>query len=159
MAASKQNVNYDLKEVARTTESLNKSVVNVTEIIETISNLETTSNPIVFDLGTMFLPETTTDLSNFGLSFGLESGFFDLATEILEISFDSAINWSGMSVALVKMNKKIDNLQSSGGSGSEFIGFGLNFEPLFRVRVHRVHNLKQVSGSGLNTSGSRVYRV
>ena len=97
MAASKKNVNYDLKEVARTTESLNKSVVNVTEIIETISNLETTSNPIVFDLGTMFLPETTTDLSNFGLSFGLESGFFDLATEILEISFDSAINWSGMS--------------------------------------------------------------
>ena len=95
MAASKQNVNYDLKEVARTTESLTE-VENVTEIIETISNLETTSNPIVFDLGTMFLPETTTDLSNFGLSFGLESGFFDLATEILEISFDSAINWSDM---------------------------------------------------------------
>ena len=52
-----------------------------------------------------------TTIGNFGLSFGLESGFFDLATEILEISFDSAINWSGMSVALVKMNKKIDNLQ------------------------------------------------
>ena len=42
MAASKQNVNYDLKEVARTTdESLIESVANVTEIIETISNLET----------------------------------------------------------------------------------------------------------------------
>ena len=31
-----------------------------------------------------------------------------MATEILELSFDSAINWSGMSV---KMNKKIDNLK------------------------------------------------
>ena len=71
MAASKQNVNYDLKEVARTTESLTESVANITEIIETISNLETTRNSIVFDLGAMFLPETTTDLSNFGLSFGL----------------------------------------------------------------------------------------
>ena len=39
MAAYKQNVNYDLKEVARTTESLTESVENVTEIIETISNL------------------------------------------------------------------------------------------------------------------------
>ena len=97
MAAPKQNVNYDLKEVARTTESLTESVENVTEIIETISNLETTSNPIAFDLGAMFLQETTTAMSNLGLSFGLESGFFDLATEILELSFDSAINWSGMS--------------------------------------------------------------
>ena len=111
MAAPKQNVNYDLKEVARTSESLTESEENVTEIIETISNFETTDNPIAFDLGAMFLPEITTDVSNFGLSFGLESGFFDLATEILEISFDSAINWSGMSVSLVKMNKKIDNLQ------------------------------------------------
>ena len=41
MAAAKQNINYDLKEVARTTdESLTESVANVTEIIETISNLE-----------------------------------------------------------------------------------------------------------------------
>ena len=47
MAASKQNVNYDLKEVARTTESLTESVANVAEIIETISNLETSAGPIL----------------------------------------------------------------------------------------------------------------
>ena len=46
----------------------------------------------------------------------------------------------------------VNSLDISGGSGSEFIGFGLACRPWFRVRVHRVLKLDQVSG----LSGFRV---
>ena len=48
---------------------------------------------------------------------------------------------------------------TSGGSGSDFFGFGLSQGTLFRVRVHRVCHLEQLSGSGFNDSGFRVERV
>ena len=34
----------------------------------------------------------------------------------------------------------------SGGSGPEFIGFGLACQPTFRVRVHRISEVGKLSG-------------
>ena len=48
---------------------------------------------------------------------------------------------------------------NSGGSGSDFFGFGLSQGPVFQVRVHRVCYSEPLSGSGLIGSGFRVYRV
>ena len=56
-------------------------------------------------------------------------------------------------------NGSNSNVFISGGSGSDFFGFGLSQGPLFRVRVHRVCYLKPLSGSGLIGSGFRVSRV
>ena len=55
--------------------------------------------------------------------------------------------------------KREADLSTSGGSGSDFFGFGLSQGTLFRVRVHRVCHLEQLSGSGFNDSGFRVERV
>ena len=55
---------------------------------------------------------------------------------------------------LVFMQTTLLNIFTSGGSGPEFIGFGLACQPCFRVRVHRVSKLDWLSG----LSGFRVWK-